>query len=104
MGSSGSRVILEMVKISKDFNLPVNPELMLLQKNMFYVEGIAKNLGYSGNFWGLSKNIMKNWAKENFSIKNRLKQRAEEFLDTSTSLKELISLAKDYYLNKLKKH
>lgn len=94
---SGARVILELVKISKDFNLPINTQLMLLQKNMFYLEGMAKNLGFTGNFWGLSKTAMKDWARQNLSIRAKLKERVQEFSNNINSINETIYYAKKYY-------
>jgi predicted unusual protein kinase regulating ubiquinone biosynthesis (AarF/ABC1/UbiB family) len=88
---------LELVKISKDFNLPINTQLMLLQKNMFYLEGMAKNLGFTGNFWGLSKTVMRDWGKQNLSIKAKLKERIQEFSNNLNSINETIYYAKKYY-------
>ena len=55
----------------------LQPQLLLLQKTMITVEGVARKLDPEINFWEVSKPEIETWLKDELGIKNRLKQTQE---------------------------
>ena len=41
--------------------MPTQPSLLLLQKNMVVVEGVARSLDDDANIWDISKPILEGW-------------------------------------------
>ena len=52
----------------------LQPQLLLLQKTMITVEGVARKLDPDINFWEVSKPEIETWLKDELGIKNRLQQ------------------------------
>ena len=57
--------------------MSLQPQLLLLQKTMIIVEGVARNLDPNINFWEVSKPEIEEWLKDELGIKNRLKETEE---------------------------
>ena len=68
---------MQLFEITKQFNMSLQPQLLLLQKTMIIVEGVARNLDPNINFWEVSKPEIEEWLKDELGIKNRLKETQE---------------------------
>jgi ubiquinone biosynthesis protein len=53
--------------------MQTRPELILLQKSMVIVEGVARSLNPSLNMWVAAEPIAKDWVESNLSVMGRLK-------------------------------
>ncbi len=56
------------------FDMQTRPELILLQKSMVIVEGVARNLDPSLNLWTAAEPIAKEWLDANLGLAGRLKE------------------------------
>jgi ubiquinone biosynthesis protein len=56
------------------FDMETRPELILLQKSMVIVEGVARDLDPALNVWTASEPIAKEWVEKNLSPFARLKE------------------------------
>ena len=74
---SMGNVLVQLFEITKQFNMSLQPQLLLLQKTMIIVEGVARNLDPNINFWEVSKPEIEEWLKDELGIKNRLKETQE---------------------------
>ena len=74
---SMGNVLVQLFEITKQFNMSLQPQLLLLQKTMIIVEGVARNLDPNINFWEISKPEIEEWLKDELGIKNRLKETQE---------------------------
>ena len=72
-----SKFVVNPDEITKQFNMSLQPQLLLLQKTMIIVEGVARNLDPNINFWEVSKPEIEEWLKDELGIKNRLKETQE---------------------------
>lgn len=54
----------QLFKITKDFAMETQPQLLLLQKTMVLVEGIGALLNPNINMWQLAEPWIKDWAKK----------------------------------------
>ena len=55
------------------FDMQTRPELILLQKSMVIVEGVARGLNSSLNMWVAAEPIAKEWIEQNLSVMGRLR-------------------------------
>ena len=71
---SMGNVLKQLFDITKQFNMSLQPQLLLLQKTMIVVEGVARKLDPNINFWEVSKPEIEKWLKDELGISNRLKE------------------------------
>ena len=64
-------------------------QLLLLQKTMVVVEGVARKLDVETNIWDVSKPVLENWLMD---VKDPIKQVGEVFDNASEVLKRLPDL------------
>ena len=66
-------------------------QLLLLQKTMVVVEGVARKLDPETNIWDTSKPILENWLQE---VKDPINKTTEIFNEASEVIKRLPELPK----------
>jgi len=59
------------------FDMETRPELILLQKSMVIVEGVARSLDPHINIWTAAEPVAKAWVEENYGISGRLRDAGE---------------------------
>ncbi|MBT4989838.1 MAG: 2-polyprenylphenol 6-hydroxylase [Rickettsiales bacterium] len=66
--------LLELLfKITENYGMETQPQLLLLQKTLLTIEGVVRNLDDKVNMWDLGKPWMEEWSKENMGAKAHLK-------------------------------
>lgn len=68
----------QMFAIAAEFEMAVQPQLLLMQKTLMVAEGVGRMLNPNLNMWELARPMIEEWAIENFSAKARAKQAALE--------------------------
>ena len=58
---SGGNLLSQLFEITEKFNMATQTQLLLLQKTMVVVEGVARKLYPDTNIWSVSKPILENW-------------------------------------------
>ena len=86
---SGSKLLSQLFEITEKFNMQTQIQLLLLQKTMVVVEGVARKLDPDTNIWNVSKPILENWLTE---IKDPINKASEVINDASEVLKRLPDL------------
>ena len=70
--------------ITRDFDMQTQPHLLLLQKTMVMVEGIATQLNPDINMWDVSASFVRSWIRDELgpeaAVADRMKDDAETFL------------------------
>lgn len=70
--------------ITRDFDMQTQPHLLLLQKTMVMVEGIATQLNPDINMWDVSAPFVRSWIRDELgpeaAVADRMKEDAETFL------------------------
>ena len=61
---SGGKLLKQLFEVTEKFNMQTQPQLLLLQKTMVVVEGVARKLNPDTNIWKTSKPVLENWLKE----------------------------------------
>ena len=69
---SGGNLLAQLFEITEKFNMATQPSLLLLQKNMVVVEGVARKLYPETNIWEVSRPVLENWLKDIKSPKSTI--------------------------------
>ena len=86
---SGGKLLGQLFEITEKFNMSTQIQLLLLQKTMVVVEGVARNLDPNTNIWEVSKPVIEDWLKD---IKNPINKISEVTDNASEVLKRLPNL------------
>ena len=86
---SGGKLLKQLFEITEKFNMQTQPQLLLLQKTMVVVEGVARKLDPDANIWEISKPVLEKWLKE---TKDPISEIGNILKDTSEVLKKLPEL------------
>ena len=81
---SAGKLLAQLFEITEKFNMTTQPQLLLLQKNMVVVEGVARSLDENANIWEISKPILEGWLTREISPKNKI----NEILQTTNDVIE----------------
>ncbi|HEY9548304.1 MAG TPA: 2-polyprenylphenol 6-hydroxylase, partial [Kiloniellaceae bacterium] len=87
---SFARLLAQLLRLTESFELPVQPQLLLLQKNMLMAEGISRRLDPALNIWTLAQPLIAAWMRENRGPEARLREGVEDAL---RGLRQLPALA-----------
>ena len=83
---SGGKLLKQLFDVTEKFNMQTQPQLLMLQKTMVVVEGVARKLNHNTNIWTTSKPVLENWLKE---TKDPFKTINDTIQNTSEVIKRL---------------
>lgn len=86
-----AKLLAQLFKITEQFSMETQPQLLLLQKTMVLVEGIGTSLDDKVNMWQLAEPWIKSWAAENMGAKAVIKDKVQTLSDSLCKLSELIN-------------
>ncbi|HIP78721.1 MAG TPA: 2-polyprenylphenol 6-hydroxylase [Kiloniellaceae bacterium] len=86
---SFARLLAQLLRLTESFDLPVQPQLLLLQKNMLMAEGVSRSLDPSLNIWTLAQPLIDAWMRENRGPEARLRETVDDVLHTLQRLPAL---------------
>ncbi|HET6970686.1 MAG TPA: 2-polyprenylphenol 6-hydroxylase [Phenylobacterium sp.] len=73
-----SRVLTQLFEITALFEMRLRPELVLLQKTMMTVEGVARRIDPQHDIWAASEPVVRRWIARELSPVSRVRQLAAE--------------------------
>ena len=74
---SGGNLLSQLFDITEKFNMQTQTQLLLLQKTMVSVEGLARKLNPEANIWEISKPILEDWIKSEKGPESKIKKTIE---------------------------
>jgi len=77
-GISMSRLLLQLFDVSHMFGMHLRPELVLLQKTMVQVEGVARGLDPQHDMWAASRPIVERWVQRELGAEAVAKRGIDE--------------------------
>ena len=83
---SGGKLLKQLFDVTEKFNMQTQPQLLMLQKTMVVVEGVARKLNPNTNIWTTSKPVLEDWLK---STKDPINTINETIQNTSEVIKRL---------------
>ncbi len=88
---SGGKLLKQLFDVTEKFNMQTQPQLLLLQKTMVVVEGVARKLNPNTNIWETSKPVLEKWLSE---TKDPINNLTDTLKDSAEVLKKLPELPK----------
>jgi ubiquinone biosynthesis protein len=74
------------------FDMQTRPELILLQKSLVIVEGVARSLDPSLNMWTAAEPVARRWIESNYGLAGRVREAGEGAGEVARVLAELPTL------------
>ncbi|MDH5480356.1 MAG: AarF/UbiB family protein, partial [Nitrosomonas sp.] len=66
---SFGRVLLQLFQASRQFNVEIQPQLVLLQKTLLNIEGLGRELDPNLDLWKTAKPFLENWMDEQIGLR-----------------------------------
>jgi len=86
---SAGKLLAQLFEITEQFNMATQPQLLLLQKTMVVVEGVARTLDEDANIWEISKPVLEGWLKKEVGPEAKINQAIETTSKVMDRLPEL---------------
>jgi ubiquinone biosynthesis protein len=83
--------------ITRDFDMQTQPHLLLLQKTMVMVEGLATTLDPEINMWDVAAPFVKEWIRDELGPESALADRLREDADTLLRIPALVRRIEEKY-------
>jgi ubiquinone biosynthesis protein len=74
---SMGRLLTQLFETTGKFNMVTQPQLLLLQKTMVVVEGVARSLNPRLNMWASAEPVVRDWITQHFGVQGRLEDAAQ---------------------------
>ena len=74
---SMARLLSQLFQVTERFNMRTQPQLLLLQKTMVVVEGVARSLNPRLNMWVTAEPVVREWIEEKLGPQGRMEEAAE---------------------------
>jgi ubiquinone biosynthesis protein len=84
---SMARLLTLLFEVTELFDMATRPELVMLQKTMVVVEGVARTLNPSFNMWKTAEPVVGDWIRDNLGPRGML-------VDAREGINALVSLAR----------
>ena len=86
---SAGKLLAQLFEITEQFNMATQPQLLLLQKTMVVVEGVARTLDEDANIWEISKPVLEGWLKKEVGPEAKINQAIKTTSQVMDRLPEL---------------
>ena len=93
---SFGQVLVNLFNTARRFNMEVQPQLVLLQKTLLYIEGLGRQLYPQLDLWQTAKPFLENWVKEQMGVKAVFTKIKDNVPFWNEKLPEMPDLIYDY--------
>ena len=94
---SVGRMLESLFSITRDFDMPTQPHLLLLQKTMVMNEGVATALDPDINMWATAEPFLSEWMRSELGPEAYYADRIIEVVRAVKKIPELIHRLDQYY-------
>ncbi|MCL6730687.1 2-polyprenylphenol 6-hydroxylase [Sphingomonas hankyongi] len=94
---SVGRMLESLFSITRDFDMPTQPHLLLLQKTMVMNEGVATALDPDINMWETAEPFLREWLRSELGPEAYYADRIIEIVRAAKKLPELVERIDYYY-------
>jgi ubiquinone biosynthesis protein len=85
-----ARLLAHLLRVTEQFEMTVQPQLLLLQKTMLMAEGMGTRLNPRVNIWELAQPLIEDWMRDHFGPRATLQRGAEDLVQGLRRLPRLI--------------
>ena len=89
---SFGKVVMRLFQVARQFEMPVQPQLVLLQKTMLNIEGLGRQLYPELDLWESAKPILEDWMSTQKGSKALFKTIKNESLEWAPQLPKIPNL------------
>ena len=86
---SFAQVLLRLFEIARRFDMQVQPQLILLQKTLFNIEGLGRQLYPELDLWRTAQPYLRRWMRQRMSPRAMLRRMRLQLPDTLLALQQL---------------
>jgi ubiquinone biosynthesis protein len=86
---SFAQVLLRLFEIARCFDMQVQPQLILLQKTLFNIEGLGRELYPELDLWKTAQPVLRAWMRERMSLLSLLRRMRAQLPDTLDALQRI---------------
>lgn len=83
------RLLAQLFQITETFGMQTQTHLLLLQKTMVTVEGVARSLDPEINFWAVARPVIEDWARDNLGPEAMMREAAGNLTDFARRLPKI---------------
>ncbi|HEY8593250.1 MAG TPA: 2-polyprenylphenol 6-hydroxylase [Sphingomicrobium sp.] len=94
---SVGRMLESLFSITRDFDMPTQPHLLLLQKTMVMNEGVASALDPDINMWETAEPFIRDWIRDELGPEAYYADRIIDLVRAAKKVPELINRLDEYY-------
>jgi ubiquinone biosynthesis protein len=73
-----ARLMAQLFRVTEQFEMAVQPELLLLQKTMLMAEGMGVKLNPEVNIWQLAQPLIEDWMMTNFGPRAQIERAVQD--------------------------
>ncbi|TWT15509.1 2-polyprenylphenol 6-hydroxylase [Reyranella sp. CPCC 100927] len=85
-----ARLLAQLMRVTEQFEMQAQPQLLLLQKTMLMAEGMGTKLNPGVNIWELARPLIEDWMLTHFGPRARLERALAEAVDAVRKLPRLV--------------
>jgi ubiquinone biosynthesis protein len=86
---SFAQVLLRLFETARRFDMQVQPQLILLQKTLFNIEGLGRQLYPELDLWKTAQPVLREWMKERVSLRTIFKEIRAHLPDALLTLRQI---------------
>jgi ubiquinone biosynthesis protein len=86
---SFAQVLLRLFATARRFDMRVQPQLILLQKTLFNIEGLGRQLYPELDLWKTAQPVLRAWMRERTSVRSILKEIRARMPDALMTLRQI---------------
>lgn len=97
---SFGKSLMQLLQTAREYNMQIQPQLLLFQKTLLSIEGLGKQLYPQLNLWQTAKPFLEKWMKSNLGLKafrKNLKESVPFWLNKMPTLPEKIYDVVEYH-------
>lgn len=91
-----AQLMARLFKITRDFNMQVQPQLLLMQKTLLVAEGVGRILNDRVNMWALSQDLIADWMKKHRGVQGRIKHQTTKALQALQAIPPTVDKIQSY--------
>jgi ubiquinone biosynthesis protein len=92
---SFAQVLLRLFETARRFDMQVQPQLILLQKTLFNIEGLGRQLYPELDLWKTARPVLAGWMRERTSPRTMAKEIRRHWPDALLTLRQVPQLLRD---------
>jgi ubiquinone biosynthesis protein len=85
-----ARLLAQLLRVTEQFEMAVQPQLLLLQKTMLMAEGMGTRLNPNVNIWELARPLIEDWMRDHFGPRATVQRGVQDLMQGLRRVPRLI--------------